>query len=102
MQKLGDDLRLVCLKESPLDTPNTAVRRLNETYRFSAKYLDQTGLGEGPYEEIKQFMPTIKGVILSALVKENVLGRLRLTMEQQRLTVPRDDSRLLVQILLTF
>jgi hypothetical protein len=60
--------------------------------------LDQTGVGEGPYEEIKQFMPAMKGITLTAPVKEDVLGRLRLTMEQCRLTMPRDDSRLLVQI----
>ena len=69
-----------------------------KAYRFSAGYLDQTGVGEGPYEEIKQFMPTITGVTLTAPMKEDVMGRLRLTMEQHRLIVPRDDSLILVQI----
>jgi phage FluMu gp28-like protein len=102
LQRSEDELRLVYLKEFPLDTPYTAVigsvRRLKEAYRFTTGCLDQTGVGEGPYEEIKQFMPSIEGLTLSAPVKEDVLGRLRLTMEQRRLTMPRDDSRLLVQI----
>jgi phage FluMu gp28-like protein len=102
LQKLDDQLRLVYSKEFPLDTPYTAVigtvRRLNEAYGFAAGCLDQTGVGEGPYEEIKQFMPAIKGLTLSASVKEDVLGRLKLAMEQHKLTLPRGDSRLLVQI----
>ena len=102
LQRFEEGLRLVYLKEFPLDTPYTAVigtvRTLKEAYRFTAGCLDQTGVGEGPYEEIRQFMPTIKSVSLTAPVKEDVLGRLRLTMEQHRLTMPRDDSRLLVQI----
>ena len=102
LQRLDREIRLVYLKEFPFDTPYTAVigtvRTLKETYHFTAGYLDQTGVGEGPYEEIKQFMPAMKGITLTAPVKEDVLGRLRLTMEQHRLTMPRDDSRLLVQI----
>jgi phage FluMu gp28-like protein len=102
LQKLDDQLRLVYVKEFPLDTPYTAVigtvRRLNEAYGCTGGCLDQTGVGEGPYEEIKQFMPAIKGVTLSASVKEDVLGRLKLAMEQHKLVLPRGDSRLLVQI----
>jgi len=102
LQRPGESLRLVYLKEFPIDTPYTAVigtvKRLNEAYRFRAGCLDKTGVGEGPYEEITQFMPAIKGITLSAQMKQNVLGRLRLTMEQHELTLPRDDSRLLVQI----
>jgi phage FluMu gp28-like protein len=102
LQRLGESLRLVYLKEFPIDIPYTAVigtvKRLNEAYRFRAGCLDKTGVGEGPYEEITQFMPAMKGITLSAQMKQNVLGRLRLTMEQHELTLPRDDSRLLVQI----
>ncbi len=53
-EKLDGDLRLVYLKDFPLDTPHTAVigtvKRLNETYAFAAGYLDQTRVGEGPFE----------------------------------------------------
>ena len=102
LQKLGSDLRLIYLKEFPLDTPYTSVigivRRLNGAYAFSAGYLDQTGVGEGPYEEIEEFMPVMEGVTLTAPVKEDILGRLKLAIEQHRLIIPRDNSRLLVQI----
>jgi len=29
---------------------------LNDAYAFAAGYLDQTGVDEAPYEEIRQFM----------------------------------------------
>jgi hypothetical protein len=40
----------------------------------------------------------MEGVTLTAPVKEDILGRLRLAMEHGKLTLPRDDTRLLVQI----
>jgi phage FluMu gp28-like protein len=103
LQKISeDDLRLVYLKQFELDTPYTTiignVRLLNQAYGFTAGYLDQTGVGEGPYEEIRAFMPQIKGVTLTAPLKQDILGRLRLAMENHKLTIPRDNSRLLVQI----
>jgi phage FluMu gp28-like protein len=103
LQKISEDsLRLVYLKQFELDTPYTTVignvRLLNEAYQFAAGYLDQTGVGEGPYEEIREFMPQMKGVTLTAPLKQDILGRLRLAMEKHELTIPRDNSRLLVQI----
>jgi phage FluMu gp28-like protein len=102
LKKTDDDLCLVYLNELPLETPYTTVigtvRRLNEAYRFAAGCLDKTGVGEGPYEEIRGFMRGIEGVTLTAQVKEDVMGRLKLAMEHGKLTLPRDDTRLLVQI----
>lgn len=43
-------------------------------------------------------MSAMKGVNLTATVKEDILGRLKLTMEQDQLILPRDHSPLLVQI----
>jgi len=96
--------RLVYLKEFELETPYSAVigtvRTLNVAYRFMGGCLDQTGVGEAPYEQIREFAPTIKGVTLTAHVKEDILGKLKLTMENQKLTIPRDQQRLLTQLTL--
>ena len=90
------------LKEFPLETPYTAVigtaRRLNEAYRFAAGCLDKTGVGEGPFEGIRGFMRGIDGVTLTAQVKEDVMGKLKLALEQGRLILPRDNQQLLVQM----
>jgi phage FluMu gp28-like protein len=97
-----ENLHLVYLKEFPLETPYTAVigamRRLNDAYAFAAGYLDQTGVGEGPYEQLKRFIPAMNGVTLTAPTKEDILGRLKLAFEQQKLTLPRENQQLLIQI----
>lgn len=102
LQKLGDELRLVYLKEFPLETPYTVVigtaRRLNEAYTFAEGCLDKTGVGEGPYEEIRQFIRRIEGVTLTPQTKEDIMGKLKLALEQGKLTLPRDNPQLLVQL----
>jgi phage FluMu gp28-like protein len=102
LEKAGSDLRLVYLNELPLETAYTAVigtvRRLNEAYAFAAGCLDKTGVGEGPYEEIRQFMRGMEGVTLTAQVKEDIMGKLKLALQHGRLTLPRDNSQLLVQM----
>lgn len=102
LEKTRDRLRLVYLKEFELETPYTSVigtmSRLNKAYSFEAGCVDKTGVGEGPYEEIKQFMHTIDGVTLTVPVKEDIMGKLKLAIEQDKLTLPRDDGRLLAQM----
>ena len=43
-------------------------------------------------------MRGMEGVTLTAPVKEDILGRLKLAMEQDKLTLPRESSSLLVKI----
>ena len=101
LQKFAKDkIRLVYLKEFQLKTLYkdviTSVRKLNDTYHFNGGCLDKTGPGEAPHEEISSFM-RIEGVTLTAPMKEDLMGRLRLTMENHRITLPRDKN-LLTQI----
>jgi phage FluMu gp28-like protein len=103
LQKMSEQqMRLVYLKEFELETPYSQIigflRLLHGTYDFRGGYLDKTGVGEGPYEEIKEFMPQMQGVTLTAPVKEDLLGKLKLAMEKRQLTISRDNPRLLVQI----
>jgi phage FluMu gp28-like protein len=102
LEKVDDCLRLAYLKELPLETSYTAVigtvRRLNEAYAFAGGCLDKTGVGEGPYEEIRQFVRGMEGVTLTAQMKEDIMGKLKLTLEQGRLTLPRDNPQLLIQM----
>ena len=97
-----EERRLVYLKEFPLGTPYSAVigtvKRLNAAYGFVCGYLDQTGVGEGPYEQIHQDVPTVRGITLTLQSKEDILGKLRLLMENELLTLPQDNQRLLTQI----
>jgi phage FluMu gp28-like protein len=103
LQKISDDqIRLVYLKEFQLNTPYRdvigSVRRLNDSYRLTGGCLDRTGVGEAPYEEIREFMPQIKGTTLTVQAKEDLMGKLKLAMENHRITIPLDQRRLLTQI----
>jgi phage FluMu gp28-like protein len=103
LQKIADDqIRLVHLKEFQLGTPYKdvigSVRRLNDIYRLTGGCLDRTGVGEAPYEEIREFMPQIKGITLTVQAKEHLMGKLKLAMEHQKITIPLDQRHLLTQI----
>ncbi len=74
------------------------MRRLNDAYAFAAGSLDETGVGEGPYEEIREFMRGMEGVTLTAQVKEDLMGKLKLALEHGKLILPRDNPQLLVQM----
>jgi phage FluMu gp28-like protein len=95
-------LRLVYLQEFELETTYTTViattRTLQAAYQFRGGQLDQTGVGEAPYEEIREFAPTIRGITLTARVKEDILGKLRLKMEHHEITLPSEAQRLLTQL----
>ena len=101
-RSIEEEIQLVYLKEFELGTPYTAVigavKRLDAAYRFVCGYLDQTGVGEGPYEQIHQDVSRVRGITLTLQAKEDILGKLRLAMEDERLTIPRDNQRLLTQI----
>jgi phage FluMu gp28-like protein len=95
-------LRLVYLREFPLETPYStvidALRTLHAAYRFHMGNLDQTGVGEALYEQIREFAGYIKGVTFTARVKQDILGKLLLTMERKGVIIPREPERLLTQL----
>jgi phage FluMu gp28-like protein len=95
-------LRVVYLREFPLETPYTlvigSVRLLDAEYKFRSGYLDQSGVGEAPYEEIRKFAATIKGATLTTNTKQNILGKLKLTMERGEITIPREPQSLIIQL----
>lgn len=102
LQDIDNKLHLVYLKEFQLETPYNDVinwtRTLNNAYHFRGGCLDRTGVGERPYEEIERFMPRINGITLTAPVKEDLMGNLRFSMEQQKIILPQGNQRLLIQI----
>ena len=93
--------RLVYMKEFQLETQYNeiigCVKLLRTIYHFTAGCSDQTGVGEAPVEAIQQFMPNIKGLTLTAKTKIDLMGKLKLAMENHQITFPR-DPRLLAQI----
>ena len=100
-ESAGRVQRLVYLKQFPLQTNYATVigwiHRLNETFRFETETLDQTGVGEAPVEDVKNFLHNAEGVILTSKMKLDILSNLQLLMQHTRLTTPLERD-LIAQI----
>jgi phage FluMu gp28-like protein len=100
-ESAGRVQRLVYLKQFPLQTNYATVIgwicRLNEAFRFETATLDQTGVGEAPVEDVKNFLHNAEGVILTSKMKLDILSNLQLLMQHTRLTIPLERD-LIAQI----
>jgi phage FluMu gp28-like protein len=88
-----DAFRLIHLNVFPQGTEYVGVinylkalsERLKTVHRF---LLDQTGVGEAVVEQAKKTVPNLEGVILSAPAKQEILGYLKLMMQEKRVLFP--------------
>lgn len=95
-------IRLAFLKEFPLNTPYAHVIgftvKANSKFRFQKIFVDKSGIGEPIIEEMKnQGLTNTEGVNLTAQTKTEILGYLRVKMEQKQLQMPY-NHRLCQQI----
>jgi len=93
LKREGENLKLVYLHEFPLGTPYSSVighiTRANQKFRFQKIFIDQTGIGEPIFEELKtQGVQNAEGLTFTAKTKEELLTCLKITMEQKRLKMP--------------
>src|SRR5208282_2962479 len=103
LQKTSENhVRLVYTKEFPLNTSYTDVieyvRILHASYNFTVGSLDQTGVGEGPYEQIRKFMPQMQGTTLTASTKQDLMVKFRLAMENHKITLPNGNKKLFIRM----
>ena len=88
-----DAFRLIHLNVFPQGTEYVGVinylkalsERLKTIHRF---LLDQTGVGEAVIEQAKDTVPNVEGVILTAPAKQEILGYLKLMMQEKRVLFP--------------
>jgi phage FluMu gp28-like protein len=88
-----DAFRLIHLNVFPQGTEYVGVinylKALSERLRTVHKFLvDQTGVGEAVLEQAKKTVPNIDGVILTAPSKQEILGYLKLMMQERRILFP--------------
>jgi len=97
----GSTLKLIYLKQFPLNTPYAmvvgSIRNLTEKAYINRGYIDNTGLGAPITEEIQSFAPQLEGITLTAKAKQEIYSNLRLIMEQGRLILPSERT-LITQI----
>jgi phage FluMu gp28-like protein len=102
VRKEGDLIKLVFLKEFPLETPYSHVIgfivRTNKKFHFNKILIDKSGVGEAVTEEIKaQGLANAEGQTFTAQSKGEMLGYLKVKMQQGLFRMPY-DRRLCEQI----
>jgi phage FluMu gp28-like protein len=93
LRKDEDAFRLIHLNVFPQGTEYVGVinylKALSERLKTVHKFLlDQTGVGEAVVEQAKKTVPNLEGVILSAPAKQEILGYLKLMMQEKRVLFP--------------
>jgi len=88
-----DVFRLVHLNVFPQGTEYVGVisylKALSERLKTIHRFLvDQTGVGEAVLEQAKKTVPNIEGVILPAPNKQEILGYLKLMLQERRILFP--------------
>jgi hypothetical protein len=89
LRKDEDAFRLVHLNVFPQGTKYVGVinylkalsERLKTVHRF---LVDQTGVGEAVLEQAQKTVPSVEGVVLTAPQKQDILGYLKLMMQERR------------------
>jgi phage FluMu gp28-like protein len=88
-----DAFRLIHLNIFPQGTEYVGVNNyllaLSEHLKTIHRILvDQTGVGEAVVERAQKIVPNLEGVILSAPQKQDILGYLKLMMQEKRVLFP--------------
>jgi phage FluMu gp28-like protein len=93
LRKDEDAFRLVHLNVFPQGTEYVGVinylkalsERLKTVHRF---LVDQTGVGEAVLEQAQKTVPNVEGIVLTAPTKQEILGYLKLMMQEKRVLFP--------------
>lgn len=93
LRKDEDAFRLIHLNVFPQGTEYVGVinylralsQRLSTIHRF---LVDQTGVGEAVLEQAQKTVPNVEGIVLTAPAKQEILGYLKLMMQEKRVLFP--------------
>jgi phage FluMu gp28-like protein len=93
LRKDEDAFRLVHLNVFPQGTEYVGIinylKALSERLKTINRFLvDQTGVGEAVLEQAQKTVPNIEGVVLTAPQKQDILGYLKLMMQERRVLFP--------------
>jgi len=93
LRKDEDAFRLVHLNVFPQGTEYVGIinylKALSERLKTIHRFLvDRTGVGEAVLEQAQKTVPNIEGVILTTPSKQEILGYLKLMMQEKRVLFP--------------
>lgn len=92
VERTGDLSKLVFHRQFPLETPYPeiigAIQRLHQRAPFQKIAIDRTGIGEAIMDELRE--RPVEGVLFTEQRKADMLGGLRVKMEQGNFALPYD------------
>ena len=93
LRKDEDAFRLVHLNVFPQGTEYVGVinylKALSERLKTIHRFLvDQTGVGEAVLEQAQKTVSNVEGIVLTAPQKQDILGYLKLMMQERRVLFP--------------
>jgi phage FluMu gp28-like protein len=93
LRKDEDAFRLIHMNIFPQGTEYVGVinylKALSERLRTIHRFLaDQTGVGEAVIEQAQKTVSNVEGIVLTAPQKQDVLGYLKLLMQERRVLFP--------------
>ena len=93
LRKDEDAFRLVHLNVFPQGTEYVGIinylKALSERLKTIHRFLvDQTGVGEAVLEQAQKTISNVEGIVLTAPQKQDVLGYLKLMMQERRVLFP--------------
>jgi len=87
------------LKGKKLTESVGVVKVLNDKYHFSRIFLDETGLGAGPTDMLKEeFGNVVEGITFTTKSKMDMYSNLKKMMQQSKLRIP-NHKKLIFQLL---
>jgi len=75
------------------------IKILNIDYKFRKIYCDNTGIGEGPVDFLKEHLPSVvEGIRFTLQSKQDMYSNLKILMESGRLIIP-NHKKLIMQLM---
>lgn len=100
-RKDDDTLRIVEIIETRKKALTEAVgriRMMDEKYHFAKIYLDETGMGAGPTDFLKEQGQLIEPITFTIKSKLDIYSNLKALMEKGKIKIP-NDKKLMYQLL---
>lgn len=94
----GNVFDVIQRKRTSLPAIERKVRDLNDDMAYSKILIDETGLGGGPVDSLKEDLRNCDGVKLSLQKKMEIMQTLRKAIEKEEVTIP-DDRRFISQLI---
>lgn len=87
-------VKIIPTEKKPMTDIVGRVKNLNSSFNFRKIYIDETGIGSGPVDTLKEDGLPIEGIIFTLQKKEEMYNNLKLLMQKKELKIPNNEKLL--------